>query len=284
MRVPIRSSRTSLRAGPCSRARARRQPRRPVAAPDDLCRQTRRSTNVAGDVGDGTANQLDTLIYGWRVLVARQDRMAAEALLPPRPPAEGDESISSFVRRRFGDEAVKDVAEPLLAGLHRGDAARFSLRALFPVLADAERWHGRVARAWRTMPPAAGAGGSMSLRRGLAALPSAMSAALPQGVAVTGAHVVAIERSEEGFRVHARDHATLTARTVVLATPAHVTCTLTAKLDDELAALCGGIRYVPVVNVAVSYPRDAVRYSLHGWGFVVPATRDAVCDRSAGSL
>ena len=198
-------------------------------------------------------------------------RMAAEALLPPRPPAEGDESISSFVRRRFGDEAVRYVAEPLLAGLHRGDAARLSLRALFPVLADAERRHGSVARAWRTMPPAAGAGGSMSLRRGLAALPSAMSAALPQGVAVTGAHVVAIERSEEGFRVHARDHATLTARTVVLATPAHVTCTLTAKLDDELAALCGGIRSVPVVNVAVSYSRDAVRDPLHGWGFVVPA-------------
>ena len=83
-------------------------------------------------------------------------RMAAEALLPPRPPAGDDESISSFVRRRFGDEAVRYVAEPLLAGLHRGDAARLSLRALFPVLADAERRHGSVARAWRTMPAGAG--------------------------------------------------------------------------------------------------------------------------------
>src|SRR5262245_14818826 len=39
-------------------------------------------------------------------------RMAAEALLPARP-ARDDESISSFVRRRFGREAVKYVAEPL---------------------------------------------------------------------------------------------------------------------------------------------------------------------------
>ena len=60
-------------AGPCSRAGARRQPRRPVAAADDLCRQTRRCSNVAGDVGDGTANQLAHADHGWRVLVARQD-------------------------------------------------------------------------------------------------------------------------------------------------------------------------------------------------------------------
>ena len=198
-------------------------------------------------------------------------RMAAEALLPPRPAAGDDESISSFVRRRFGGEAVRYVAEPLLAGLHRGDAARLSLRALFPMLADAERRHGSVARAWRALPAGAGAGGSMSLRRGLAALPAGMRAALPQGVAVTGANVVAIERSEDGFRVHARDHAAVTARTVVLATPAHVTRTLTAGLDEELATLCGGIRFVSAVNVAVSYSTDAVKRPLHGWGFVVPA-------------
>lgn len=197
-------------------------------------------------------------------------RMAAEALLPPRP-AEGDESISSFVRRRFGDEAVRYVAEPLLAGLHRGDADVLSLRALFPVLADAERRHGSVARAWRAMPAGTGGSGSMSLRGGLAALPAAMTADLPQGVAATGVGVTAIERSADGFRVHARDYPSVTARTLVLATPAHVTTILTAVLDEELATLCGGIRYVPAVNVALSYERDSVRNPLHGWGCVVPA-------------
>ena len=197
-------------------------------------------------------------------------RMAAEALLPPRP-AENDESISSFVRRRFGDEAVRYVAEPLLAGLHRGDAAVLSLRALFPVLADAERRHGSVARAWRATPAGAGGSGSMSLRGGLAALPAAMTADLPEGVAVTGVSVTAIERCSDGFRVHARDSPGVTARSLVLATPAHVTSTLTAVLDEELATLCGGIRYVSAVNVALSYERDAVRNPLHGWGFVVPA-------------
>ena len=205
--------------------------------------------------------------FSWRGKI----RMAAEALLPPRPPADGDESISSFVRRRFGDEAVRYVAEPLLAGVHRGNASALSLRALFPVLAAAERRHGSVARAWRAMPAEAGRSGSMSLRAGLGALPAAMTAHLPQGVVVTGVNVSTIERCTHGFRLCAPDFPRVTARALVLATPAYVTSRLTAVLDEELATLCGGIRHVSAVNVALSYERDAVRNPLHGWGFVVPA-------------
>src|SRR6266850_3747228 len=72
-------------------------------------------------------------------------RMACEALLP-RGDVEDDESIASFVRRRFGEEAVDYLAEPLLAGIHAGDVDRLSVRALFPRLVDAERQSGSVIR------------------------------------------------------------------------------------------------------------------------------------------
>ena len=204
--------------------------------------------------------------FSWRGKV----RMAAEAVLPPRRPAAGDESISSFVRRRFGCEAVTYVAEPLLGGLHRGDAARLSLRALFPALAEAETRHGSVARAWRRMPAPSG-GGSMSLRGGLGQLVSALTADLPHGVALTGAEVTRITRDDSDFRVHLRGRSTISARAVLLATPAHVTSPLTAGLDVELAGLCGGIRFVSALNVALAYPSPAVGHPLRGWGFVVPA-------------
>ncbi len=59
------------------------------------------------------------------------------------------ESIASFVRRRFADEAA-NTADPLLAGIHAGDAERLSVRSLFlRPLDDAERHqHGARAR-WR---------------------------------------------------------------------------------------------------------------------------------------
>src|SRR5688572_24853041 len=86
-------------------------------------------------------------------------RMAGEMLIPRRSGDE-DESVASFVRRRFGDEAVDYIADPLLAGIHAGDADRLSMRALFPRLVDAERQHGSVIRAFRALhvkPSAQGA-------------------------------------------------------------------------------------------------------------------------------
>ncbi|HET9385185.1 MAG TPA: protoporphyrinogen oxidase, partial [Gemmatimonadales bacterium] len=58
-------------------------------------------------------------------------RMALEVAVPRRQ-SGGDESIAAFVRRRFGVEAADYLAEPLLAGIHAGDAERLSMRALFP--------------------------------------------------------------------------------------------------------------------------------------------------------
>ena len=50
-------------------------------------------------------------------------RMGAEFFIPKRT-SQSDESIAAFVRRRFGDEAVTYIAEPLLAGIHAGDVNR----------------------------------------------------------------------------------------------------------------------------------------------------------------
>jgi len=196
-------------------------------------------------------------------------RMAAEALIPGSAPA-GDESIASFVRRRFGHEAVTYVAEPVLAGLHRGDPAKLSMQALFPFLADAERRHGSVARAWRRMPDRTAAAGSMSLRGGRGRIAAQMQTDLPPESAVTSAEVTAIEGSRR-FVIVLANGATISARAVILATPAHVTARLAALLDSELARLCGSIRYVSSVNVALGYPRRAIRHALEGWGFMVPA-------------
>ena len=213
---------------------------------------------------------------GWRTVVGSRAfslrgklRMAAEAFIPPAPPP-GDESISSFVRRRFGREADLYVAEPVLAGLHRGDASRLSMRALFPFLASAERTHGSVARAWQKASARPGAGGSMSLREGLAQVPERMQQALPDGVAATGAEVIGLNRAGS-YRLLLRDGTELQARAVLLATPAYATSQLLIDMDPDLAEVCGSIRYLPSLTVALGYRRQSIAHPLNGWGFVVPA-------------
>jgi oxygen-dependent protoporphyrinogen oxidase len=63
-------------------------------------------------------------VFSWRGKL----RMALELLLPARA-AEGDESLGSFVRRRFGREVLERVAQPLVGGIYTADPERLSLAA-----------------------------------------------------------------------------------------------------------------------------------------------------------
>jgi oxygen-dependent protoporphyrinogen oxidase len=58
-----------------------------------------------------------------------------------------EETVAEFFTRRLGREAHTRVVEPLLAGIHAGDATRLSLPATFPRFVDMERDHGGLVRA-----------------------------------------------------------------------------------------------------------------------------------------
>ncbi|MDQ1506966.1 MAG: protoporphyrinogen/coproporphyrinogen oxidase [Actinomycetota bacterium] len=62
-------------------------------------------------------------------------------------PAPAEETVAEFFTRRLGGEAYARVVEPLLAGIHAGDATRLSLPATFPRFVDMERDHGGLVRA-----------------------------------------------------------------------------------------------------------------------------------------
>src|SRR5579859_2247905 len=80
-------------------------------------------------------------------------RMLAEVEMQPYD-APADESLASFVRRHFGQEALDVFAEPLLAGIYVGDPETMSIRATYPQYVEMERTHGSLIRAMRSAPPA----------------------------------------------------------------------------------------------------------------------------------
>ena len=196
-------------------------------------------------------------------------RMAAE-LFVPRRVSPDDESIAAFVRRRFGDEAVAYIAEPLLAGIHAGDVERLSMRALFPRLIEAEAKAGSVIRAFRRMQGPLNADGVFrSFPNGLGELVDGLTAALPETSVRVGATVTRIEEAD-GFTIHAEGMPAIRSRALVLAIPAFAAAALLRPIDAELAAACDSIRYLSSATVAFAFPRDAVRHDLQGTGFVVP--------------
>jgi oxygen-dependent protoporphyrinogen oxidase len=219
----------------------------------------------------------------WRAFVSTRAfstvgkiRMATEYVRPARPPVV-DESIASFIRRRFGSEALRYLGEPLLAGIHGGDAERLSMRALFPRLLDLERREGSLIKAFRRMmrqgtPKAASPFSAPP--NGMQELVSALTRALPAEQLMRGTEVRAIERGQQ-WRIHLNSGATVDASAVILATPPRASAHVVQDCDPVLAMLCRQVRDVSLVTVALGFERSAVRHPLQGSGFVVPRVEEA---------
>jgi protoporphyrinogen/coproporphyrinogen III oxidase len=215
-----------------------------------------------------------TKLFSW----SGKLRMAGEIAVPPRRD-DADESIGAFIERRFGTEARTYLAEPLLAGIHAGDVDRLSIRSLFPRLVEAEQKHGSLLRAFRqpqaeTRPPAAGAapaveGAFKSLPGGLGEMIDALVRAIGAANVRTGVGVCAIT-GHRPFSVRTASGETISARAVVLATPAYATSDLLRDRDGELSRLTGEVPYASAGTVALAFRRDAIAHPLNGSGYVVP--------------
>ena len=200
--------------------------------------------------------------------------MAMELVRPGRRAGQEhddeDESVASFFGRRFGREGVEYIAEPLLAGIHAGNVDRLSMRALFPRLVDAERSHGSVIRAFRSLKTQRSPDGLFrSLPNGIAELTTALIGALSAEALRRSTGVASLE-GRGPFRLELASGEGISARQVVLSVPAPIAAELVNPVDAELGKLCAGIPYTSTATVALSYPRSAVRHELRGTGFVVP--------------
>jgi oxygen-dependent protoporphyrinogen oxidase len=200
--------------------------------------------------------------------VAGKVRMALETVTPRRSGDE-DESIGSFVRRRFGEEAVDYLAEPLLAGIHAGDVERLSVRALFPRLVEAERQSGSVLRAFRALRSRPSPNGAfVSLPGGTAELIDALSSALEPGIVQLDSRVTDVHRT--GTLRIVSTAGEISARAVILAVPAYIAGALLRRFDTTLAAFCDAVPYASTATVVFGYRRDQVAHPMTGTGFVVP--------------
>jgi oxygen-dependent protoporphyrinogen oxidase len=197
--------------------------------------------------------------------------MAAEILIPANRGSQGDESIASFIGRRFGREAVTYLAEPLLAGIHAGDVDRLSMRALFPRFLEAERRHGSVLRAFRQLrQPKSSNGAFMSLPGGLEEIVEALRRVLPAPAISLGTPVRTIEPAEPGYHVTFESGGRVSSRAVVVCAPAFSAASMLRALDAGVASSCEAIPYASSATVTLGYDRRQVRHPLLGAGFVVP--------------
>jgi len=211
-------------------------------------------------------------LLGWRGAL----RALGESRRPAAaPPADGDESVAAFVRRRFGDELLERVVEPIVGAIYMADVERLSLAATFPRFLALEREHGSVTRGLREARAARAAAGSVTpavatLAGGLGGLVEALAAGQPGDGLRLGTPLVSVRRTGGGYRLELARGATLDVAAVLLAVPAPAAADALVDLDPELAASMAAIDYASCATVNLAWRRRAVGRPPRSSGFFVP--------------
>lgn len=200
-------------------------------------------------------------------------RLLAEPLVSARSSSD-DESLADFAARRGGRAVVDALVRPLVSGIFAGAPEKLSARSAFPALVDSERRYGSVivgaaarrrAGGGRRPTPVSFAGGNDALPRALAATlaPDLRLGGRASEVILRGANVeIGFEGAQSGSVV---------ARHAVLAIPSDAAGKLLARLEPDAATALKSIRYAPLAQVALSYPRAAFGVRLDGFGFLAGA-------------
>src|SRR5271155_3861835 len=112
-------------------------------------------------------------------------KIASEPFKKSQPPNE-EESVASFVRRKFGHEILEYLVAPFVSGVYAGDPEKLSLKAAFPTLDEWERQYGSVLRgAMKSRPPKeqrTGVPPLCSFTHGTATLPRAIATRLGDAI------------------------------------------------------------------------------------------------------
>lgn len=207
-------------------------------------------------------------------------RMALDLFIPRKKNVE-DESLESFVVRRLGREALDRIAEPLVGGIHAGDAKTMSILATFPRFIDMEQNHGnlirgmlasrkKAAEAAKNRPPGPKRTFFISMREGMTELTDRLAEEVGHDRIRTGTVVKDITKTDGGYCIELTGGERLQADAVICTAPTFDAAAMLGKIDRDLAAELLRIPYRSSATVSLAYDRRDIDHDLQGYGFVVP--------------
>jgi oxygen-dependent protoporphyrinogen oxidase len=217
---------------------------------------------------------------------------AGADLVLPRGRLGADPTIEALLRPRFGRQVYERIVEPMLGGVHAGQAGRLSARSAVPEVAALAERHRSLYLALRGGGPARSSAGPagergngtvaasapsrpplMTLDGGLTVLVQALREEVGRagGRVVTGACVSTVSAGPPGagYRLTGTGFDPIEADDVVLATPAGEAARLLRPMAPAASAALEAIPYAGVATVILGYrPEDVV--TPPGTGFLVP--------------
>lgn len=221
-------------------------------------------------------------------------RMGLEYLIPRRR-HDVDETLAGFVRRRFGQEALERLIQPLVGGIYTADPEKLSLKATMPRFLDMERQHRSLIVASRKKAASGdttddkGSGARYGLftapRDGMSVLQEKLAEEVGKHAKLqTGERVETLSLADSGGgTVQLESGHSESFAAIIVALPAHhasdVLRTNPDTADDnrqadsinQLSDLLGEIEYSSAAVVVSGHQLKDIDHPLDAFGLVIPA-------------
>ncbi|WP_078548326.1 protoporphyrinogen oxidase [Litchfieldia alkalitelluris] len=201
--------------------------------------------------------------------------------LLPKSGVTTDQSLGQFFRRRLGDEVVDNLIEPLLSGIYAGDIDHLSLMSTFPQFYQVEQKHRSLVLGMKKMSPPKPKDSKANVRKegmfltistGLQSFVERIESKLIPGTVKVGVKVEHIEKDNNQYQLSLSNGELMCADSVVIATPHQATQAMLSQYS-----FLDSYKEMPstsVANVAMAFPKSAIKKDIDGTGFVVSRNND----------
>jgi protoporphyrinogen/coproporphyrinogen III oxidase len=220
-------------------------------------------------------------------------RAAMDVFVPRRKNLDEDEALSSFVKRRLGQEILDVLAEPLIGGIHASDPDTMSLASTFPRFLKMEKDDRSLIMAMfkskRKMakmmkdkpapdpsaPPKKRWTMFVSFKNGMQTLTDALAKALGKDILKLKTEVQRIDKikvpgGKTAYKLQVKGIGDIEADAVVLTSLAYQTAPLVQSFDPELAKPLSEINSVSSATVCLVFRAEDIPRELDAYGFLVP--------------
>jgi oxygen-dependent protoporphyrinogen oxidase len=202
-------------------------------------------------------------------------RLLKEFIIKAQPPA--DETLSSFVRRRFGNEVLENLAQPIVNSIYGADPGLLSMRATFPQFLQKEDKGSLLLQALKgtTAAPDQEASGAryslmMSFKEGMQTFITGLGVKMTHVGVQFGTSITQLQGMESGWRMLLSNKQTLDADAVCLALPSEACASIVEEVSPRLAQTLRQIPLADSLSVYFALKKTALGKKMDGAGLLVP--------------
>jgi len=198
-------------------------------------------------------------------------RLFTERFRKPQSP-EGEESVTSFISRRFGREINDYLFEPILSGIYAGNPDLMSISEVLPMLPQWEKKYGSITKGLMKNMKAMGGRKIIAFKGGNSVLTDKLLSKLTGKIRFNCA-ITGITRGASDYIVQYTENgqtSMLNAERVIFTTPAYSTAIAIQGLDASLASQLNNIHYPHMGVLHLGFGTEAQEKAPAGFGFLVP--------------